>query len=121
MQLLANWASWYANQPPCAGFDKAIEMLENEGFDLPSAATRDADKTTSREGAAPTSQGRDGAAGLGVPGLQLQLQLPHLKQLKLQLLQKHQNQQHLNLLLLQQQHLHQLVILVINQLELKHV
>jgi kinesin family member C2/C3 len=77
MQLLANWAQWYGSQPACAGFEKALEMLENEGFEPPEAASRDSDELemTARQATAREFNPL-GKGALGVPGLQLQLQLP---------------------------------------------
>ena len=74
VQLMSNWSSWYANQLSCAGFEKGCDMLENEGFEIPAAAPRDAAEPAG--GYAPPGTERAMTNGLGVPGLQLQLQLP---------------------------------------------
>ena len=75
MQLMSNWASWYANQLPCAGFEKACDMLVNEGFEIPPPAPRDAGDSVPADTYQPPGTNR-AHNGLGVPGLQLQLQLP---------------------------------------------
>ena len=70
MQLISNWASWYSSLPACDGFEKAIEMLTEAVGEVPPPARQPEDDAQTERAA--------GAASLGVPGLQLQLQLAPL-------------------------------------------
>ena len=50
MQLMSNWKAWYGLQPACDGFEKACEMLDNEGFEIPPPARREDATAGSGEG-----------------------------------------------------------------------
>ena len=75
LQLMANWSEWYGNQPACAGFEKAIDMLTDEGFEPPPAAPRESNSQRDGPPSAAPPSARSGVPGLAVPGLQLNLQL----------------------------------------------
>ena len=66
MQLLVNWAAWYAGEPACAGFEGGCEMLRGDGLTLPPAAIKEFELGTTPTRGAPGS-----AAARGVPGLAL--------------------------------------------------
>ena len=83
MQLVSNWSDWYASQPACAGFEKACEMLSDDGYDLPAPAARDEGRGGGGGGSeagmpglsspSSSSSGAPVVPGLTVPGLQLNL------------------------------------------------